>query len=480
MPDLDILIEQGLVMTMDPQRKIVTDGAVAIKGNQIVEIGRTEDLKGKYPNPKRVIGAKNKLVMPGLINTHVHLNIQAPKGIRPGNYGYGYPFLQRFHDIIASPYWTAELEYVQSAVSCIEMIKNGTTSIVDLGTPVGLEEMEVELIKESGLRAVLSPETMDIFEGPGYYIEQDKRKSLGSTQDNIDRVEQFIKKHHKSAGGRINIWPSIWTMVTTSDDLVKGLKKLADKYDVGMEVHASFMRDMTEKTVQLWGKGDAERLADLGALDHRTLIAHGGNLNGREVGLIRDAQASICHVIFSSMILAYGAAIWGRFPQWHKMGINISLGSDDQCVCNHMDVFRVMNATYLVHKEIQFNNNLWPPQAILEMATLNGAKSMLMEREIGSLEAGKKADIILIDLMRPEWVPWHRYNLIENLVLSATGDSVDTTIVDGQILMEGRQIKTLNERKLLEEEQSRVGELVESLSFCSPERPYPENMPPLW
>jgi len=477
---IDILIEQGIVLTMDPQRRIIEDGAVAIQGNRIADIGKSKELKSKFPNPRSVIDAKNKLIMPGLINTHVHLFITAPKGIRPGNYGWGNPYLQRLYKILDSPYWNEERYYRQGLLSCAEMIKNGTTSIVDCGTSVRGEEAAVKLVTECGLRATLALETMDIFDYPGYYVQEGRRKAFGFTKENIARTEKYIKKHHRSADGRINIWTSVMQMMNSSDELIKGLKVLMDTYHVGMAVHANVMRPMTEIVEKSWGKPDTQRLGELGVLGPDCLLAHATDLNSRELMMVRDSHANISHMIFTSMNLAYGAAIFSRFPQWLEMGINISLGTDDQCCCNHMDMFRTMNATFLVHKEVQYDNNLWPPQAVLEMATLNGAKSMMLGGEIGSLETGKKADIILIDLMTPEWVPWHKYNLIENLVLSATGASVDTTIIDGIVVMENRQIKTFNERKVLEEMQSDIEELLETLDFLGPEKPYPENMPPLW
>jgi len=481
MREIDILIERGLVMTMNPQRKIIENASIAIESDHIVDVGNSDELSKKYPHPKRVINAKNKLVMPGLINTHIHLiGFPVMKGIRPGNYGYGNPYLQRLYTILDNDYWNEEVYYLSGLLNCIEMIKSGTTSAVDCGTSVGSEEMAVKLITESGMRAVLALETMDIFDKPGYYIAERRRKRFGSTQENIDRTQKLIDKYHGAAGGRIYIWTSVMQVMNSSDDLIKGLKRLRDKYRVGMTIHANVMRPMTEVVEKAWGKPDTERLGEVGVLGPDCLLAHACDLNGREVMMVRDTHTNLSHNIFTSMNLCYGAGLFGRFPQWLEMGINIGLGTDDQCCSNHMDMFRAMNGTFLVHKEVQFDSNLWPPQAVLEMATLNGAKCMMLENQIGSIEVGKKADMILIDLMNPEWVPWHRYNLIENLVLSATGASVDTSIINGKIVMEKREIKTFNEKEVLEKIQSNIHKLVEKLDFCSPDRPYPENLPPLW
>lgn len=477
----DLLITGGLVMTLDEKRRIIDHGSVAIKGTRIIDVGPEEELRKKYPRPKRIIDGKNKLVMPGLINTHIHLiGFPAMKGIRPGNYGYGNPYLQRLYTILDNDYWDEEAYYDSGLLSCIEMIKSGTTSAVDCGTGVGSEEMAVKLISESGMRGVLALETMDIFDAPGYYIAERRRKAFGPTRENIKRTGKFIRKYHGAAEGRVSIWTSVMQVMNSSDELIKGLKALRDEHRVGMTIHANVMRPMTQVVKKAWGKPDTERLGGLGVLGPDCLLAHACDLNGREIMMIRDTNTNLSHNIFTSMNLAYGAALWGRFPQWHQMGINIGLGTDDQCCSNHMDMFRAINATFLVHKEVQFDNDLWSPQTALDMATLHGARCMMSEESLGSIETGKKADIILIDLMTPDWVPWHKYNLVENLVLSATGATVDTSIINGKVVMEGREIKTFDEKKILGKVQGNINRLVEKLDFCSPEKPYPENMPPLW
>jgi 5-methylthioadenosine/S-adenosylhomocysteine deaminase len=479
--EVDLLIEGGVVMTLNTNRRIFEKGSVAINGSEIIDVGQEEELRKRYPQPKHTIDAKNKLVMPGLINTHIHLiGYPVMKGIRPGNYGYGNPYLQRLYTILGNDYWNEEIYYYSGLLSCIEMIKSGTTSVVDCGTPVGSEEMGVKLIADSGIRGVLALETMDIFEKPGYFIAEKRREHFGSTQKNIDRTEDFIKKYDGVSDGRINIWTSVMQVMNSSDDLIKGLKVLRDEYKVGMTIHANVMRPMTEVVEKAWGKPDTERLGQLGILGPDCLLAHACDLNGRELMMIRDTHTNLSHNIFTSMNLAYGAALWGRFPQWQQMGINIGLGTDDQCCSNHMDMFRAINATFLVHKEVQFDNNLWSPQTVLEMATINGARCMMSEDSLGSLESGKKADIILIDLMTPDWVPWHKFNLIENLVLSSTGATVDTSIINGKIVMEAREIKTFDEREVLKKIQDGINKLVEKLNFCSSDLPYPENLPPLW
>jgi len=476
----DILIEGGIILTMDPRRRIIEDGALAIQGNKIAEVGKREDLKKKYPAPRKLINAHNKLVMPGLINIHQHLFTEVTKGIMPGNYGYGNPWIQRAYDMDGNPYWNEERSYLSALLTAANLIKHGTTSVVDFSLVAGAEDVSFRVIRDSGLRAAMAMEVMDIFEEPGYTMLSQRRKACGSTQENVARLESLIKKYHKSLDGRLTAWACIVQVPNASDELFKRTKEVVDKYETGLTTHANVMRPMTELTEKAWGKPDTQRLGDLGIIDRNVLLVHAADLNGKEVMVIRDNKASIAHCIFTSMNLAYGASLFSNFPAWLEMGINIGIGTDGSACCNHCDMFRAMSATFLVNKEGKFDCNLWPPQTVLEMATLNGAKAMLLEKEIGSLEVGKKADVILIDLMRPEWVPWHKYNLIETLILGADGNSVDTSIIDGKVVMEGQEIETFNERELLEKVQADAGELIRGFDYLGSGKPYPEGMPPLW
>jgi 5-methylthioadenosine/S-adenosylhomocysteine deaminase len=257
-------------------------------------------------------------------------------------------------------------------------------------------------------------------------------------------------------------------------------KELADKYKVGVTGHANVMKPMVEVSLQGWGKTPIMRLYDSGALGRNVLLAHVAHMSGKDILAIKETGTSLAHCVLTSMGLQYGSCLFGHFPEMVDMGINVTIGSDGPVCCNHWDMVRVMNATFLAHKETKFDCNLWPPKTVVEMATRNGAKALGMEEELGSLEAGKKADIIIFDLNRPEWVPVHRYNLIENLVLSASGDSVDTSIINGKVVMEEGIIKTFDLDKLVAETQQEGKAYLEKLDFLGTEKPYPENMPPLW
>jgi len=431
-----------------------------------------------------VINAKNKLVMPGLIDTHNHLHHAILKGMNPGNYGYGDGWVIRMGELYMKGQYTEERAYPSVMLTLAEAIRAGTTTIVENATPTGREEMHAKALVDSGIRGILSVRAQDIF---GSYVDQSKiavdepRKLYGATaEENIKRIEGVIQKYHNTADGRLGVWVCLSWVQTASDRLCTMSKQLADKYKVGLTCHANVMKPTAEASIQEWGKTAIMRLYDNSALGQNVLLVHTSYMPGEDIMAIKETDTSLSHSPLTSMGLGYGACIFGHFPEMFEMGINITISTDGQTCCNHKDMIRAMNATFLVHKEMKFNNNLWPPKVVVEMATRNGAKALGMENEIGSLEPGKKADIILFDLNRPEWVPTHRYNLFENLVLSATGDSVDTSIIDGKVVMEGRVIKTFDVDKIVQTVQKESEVYFKDFDFVGTKKPYPENIPPLW
>jgi 5-methylthioadenosine/S-adenosylhomocysteine deaminase len=477
----DILIEGGIVLTMNPEWKIFSNGAVAVQGDRIVDVGDTDKLRGKYPTPKKVIDAKNKLVMPGLINTHTHLHLELIKGMVPGNYGYGNPWMLRVGGLYMRRQHTKERGYLSAMLGCAEAIRGGATTLIDCGPPPRFEETHARAIVDSGIRGMVAVRAQDLFGPPGFVGTKEDMELYGATaEENISRIEGLIQKYNNTADGRLGIWPCLFYMPNASDKLCLMCKELADKYKVGVAGHANVMRPMVEVSIQGWGKTPIMRLYDSGALGRNVVLAHAAYMSGKDILAIKETNTSLAHCVLASMNLQYGSCLFGSFPEMLDMGINITIGSDAAVCGNHWDMVRVMNATFLSHKEVKFDCNLWPPKVVVEMATRNGAKALCLEKEIGSLEPGKKADIILFDLARPEWVPVHRYNLVENLVLSATGDSVDTSIINGKVVMEGRVIKTFDMDKLVAEAQKEGEAYLEGVDFLGTEKPYPENMPPLW
>lgn len=450
----DILIKNGYILTQDKERTIIEDGAVAIQGDRILEVGKASELEKRHKVLK-VINARNKLVMPGLIDSHSHLECYLSRGL--------------LDDILCVPWivryfsWyygllTDEIYNLAAKLTCLEMIKTGTTCFCDCGTINTLEDAAVRAVEEIGIRGVLGRIMMDIYDPPA--LEGIPEHLKETTKEALDRGEEFIKKYNGGANGRIQAWLDLQQMPNSSDELCHGTKALAGKYRVGILTHAAVTEPMVRMTEERFGLPDIERCHKVGLLGPNFMAAHMGWVNGKELYLLKQTNSNVAHIPGSSMRGAYGSVIRGRFPEMVSMGINVALGCDGASCGNFYDMVQQLYLAATAHKEVRLDATIMKAQEVLDMATVNGARALLWERDIGSLEAGKKADIAIFDLMRPEWLPVGKVNLVSNLVYSATGDSCDTVIIDGQIVMENRKVLTVNERRLLEQAQETFQEVV--------------------
>lgn len=458
---IDILIRDGYVLTMDKERRLIEDGAVAIQGDRIVEVGKSDVLRKKY-EAKKVIDAREKLVMPGFVDAHAHLGTVLARGMLDDLECV--PWIERMFAWYF-PSIDEEAYYHACSLSCVEMIKSGTTTTIDCGTATRMPQGAVKAVEETGLRAVLGLGIMDIYDPPALPGTPDHLKE--TTESSLTRGEDFIRKYHKSAGGRIHAWLVINQVPNTSDALCKGAKALVDRYDSGISAHVAVVKELVQMTVARFGLPDIERFAKLGVLGPWFVGAHMGWINGRETLLMKEFGATAAHLTASSMHGAYGSISRGRFPEMVSMGVNVALGCDGGSCSNHFDMVRQMYLMALAHREVRLDAFLFPPLEVIELATINGAKALGLEKEVGSLEAGKKADVILFDLMRPEWVPFRKVNLLSNLVYAATGDSVHTTIIDGKVVMENREVKTVKEEEVLRRAQKAFGKLVDRADWLA-------------
>ena len=449
MKRVDLLVEGGWMITMDSKRRIFENGAVAIRGNRIVDVGKTSEIKKGYRAPK-TISAKDKLIIPGLVDAHIHTHHTLTKGM--------------IDDISCNPWCdqafafcfanlNPESYYISALITCLQMMKTGTTSYIECGTVPPMEDRVVKAIEETGIRAVVGRVMWDLFEGPGFrsYPTRSRGCKRETTEEALSRAEDFIKRSNGKANGRIQTWFSLHQVPNCSPKLCRGVRDLSDKYDLGILTHAGVVEEMVQWTVQRFGMRDIEYLSTVGILGPDFLAAHMAWITGNEMMLIRETKSNIVHNVSSSMKGGYGSVSRGKFPEMISAGINVALGCDGANCSNHLDMVREMFLAAVAHKEVRQDTTVMPPELVLEMATLNGAKAMKLEKRIGSLEPGKLADLVLFNLNRPEWVPTHRFNLIRNLVYSASGDSVDTVIIDGKVTVENGRCVTVDEEEIYRE-----------------------------
>ncbi len=435
---VDLLIHSGIVVVVDPQRTILEDGAIAIDQGKIVEVGATGPLKERYRG-KKEIDATHKIVMPGIVNLHFHAdNFSRGVGEHLG--------LEEWLDTIYYPMlaaMTPDDAYKTAMLAYSEVIKGGTTTVNDMYIKLSSLADAAEKI---GIRAVLSSEGADLIEG----------------QETLEDNEKAFLERNNTANGRIKVVFGVEWVPVCSAEYIKKCRYLADKYGVGVHVHLNESKGEVQLCREKYGKPPVEFVYDLGLLGPDVVAAHCVWLSDPEIELIAKTGTHISHNPVSNAKLGNGIA---RTIDYLQAGINIGLGTDDAPCNNNNDMFEVMKYASLFQKAIHTDASLLPSWQILEMATINGARALGLEKEIGSLEPGKKADVILVDTWTPALTPvflGKNSNVLAHLVYVAHGDNVDTTIVDGKILMEGKKLLTADENQIIEDATRAANKVIQA------------------
>jgi 5-methylthioadenosine/S-adenosylhomocysteine deaminase len=435
----DLIIRNAMVLTVDPERRVFTDGAVVVSKDRIKDVGKTADMVKKY-RAKKVIDASEKIVMPGLINSHIHFYHHMHKGLAAENLG-GWGWSNWVHSKIA-PKLTAEDEIAGGLGVLIETLRSGTTTVLEAGS-YNPDEV-IEGVADVGMRAIVGIRLFD--QVPAMAAAQ--APLVESTDTCLKRNEAFVTKYKKGlADGRVMPHVCIIGSGRCSDPLIVESKKMADRHGMVFNMHFARSNEEVAASVERTGRRPVEQLAHLGVLDRNVVLVHMIHVNEREIGLLSESGTNVAHCPATALKLVYGMWKTGAFPEMLKAGVNVCLGSDASDCSNYQDIVRVMYLAAVLFKDYRLDANFMGAETAIEMATIRGARAVGLDKEIGSLEIGKKADLIVIDMKGADWLP--RYNPIQNLVYSASGNSVETVLIDGRIVMENREIKTVDEEKIL-------------------------------
>src|SRR3954468_1381701 len=452
--EVELLIERGLVLPMTGEQDLLWDGAVAVDGGRIVAVGPTADLQGQF-DARQTIDASEQLVMPGLVNTHMHLFGAFARGL-VNDLSFT-PWIQKkFY--VTSKGLNPDNYYLGTQFTSVEMLKTGTTSFLDCGTYQDLEEAAVAGVETAGIRAVLARAMADVQDDLAEFLT----RSDQLTRENLESGEAYIERFDGAAGGRVRAWPCPIQVTSASDALCTGAMELAERYDVGVVTHSNVDReDIEAHGLRFGGSRPIERFSSLGILNRRFAGTHMAWLSDEELRLLLETGASAIHCPSASMKGAYGAFSKGRFPELMAGGGTVGLGTDGPAAACFLDMFREVHLAATGHKEARLDWTLVSPYEALELATVGSARAMLLEDEIGTLEPGKRADVILLDLMRPEMVPWHEDNLLANLVYSGTGNLVHTVVVDGRVVVRARSVLTMDEDAVMRAMQKEAPRFVQ-------------------
>jgi len=434
---VDLLVSGGIVLTMDAERRVLEDGAVAVAGDRIVAVGPAAALALRY-RAGRTIDARGKIVMPGLINTHNHAPMVLLRGVADDLALMDW--LQKF--IFPAEARNVTREFVQwgTALACAEMIRTGTTTYADM---YYFEDQVAEETARSGMRGVLG-ETILEFPVPDNQ----------TWQEALTYTEKFIRRWK----GNPLVIPAVapHAPYTNSEKSLKACKSLADRYGVPLIIHVSETRDEVKKILEKYGTTSTRWLDQIGILGPSVLFAHGVWLTEEDLAIVKRRGVGLAHNPESNMKLASGTAPVIRIL---ALGIPLGLGTDGAASNNNLDMFEAMDFAAKLHKLVAMDPAVLPAASVVEMATIGGARALGMDKEIGSLEPGKRADIILVD---PESVGGQpMFNVYSQLVYVLKGANVLTSIINGKVVMRDRQLVTLDERRILQkagEYQKRIAD----------------------
>jgi 5-methylthioadenosine/S-adenosylhomocysteine deaminase len=436
---IDLRIEQAdWLLTVDNHRRIIRDAAVDIEAGRIAAVGKTAEIRTRGP-ALNTIDARGMVVTPGLVDSHIHTTFQMSRGLADEVGSRKFLFERMY------PYEGALDEddaRVSIELCVLELLRAGVTTFIDAGNYQ--PQITAEVVGRAGMRCVVARSSFDVTQSamgalPAAFIE--------TTEQSLARAEAVVKELHRSFDGRVHAWFQFRGLNNSTDRLIVELKRLADRYGVGVQTHACFARSTMESSQAQHGATEIERMAKLGVLGPNLLLIHAGWATERELKLIRDHDVKVVAAASSSLHNAYGNIRVGHLPELIEQGVAVGLGSD-HASSGIVDLPQEMFLAACAYKEIRENPEVMPPERVIEMATSNGARCALRDGEVGSIQVGKRADVTIFDARRPEWQPL--YNPVANLVYSATGKSVDTVIVDGHLLMRGGRVLTLDESAIIE------------------------------
>ena len=442
---MDIIIKNGTLVTVDKDRRIIKSD-VAVNNGIIEMIGDCGGIAAE-----KIIDASGCIVMPGLINCHTHIYQALIEGIgydmhfEPWNWRFLFPIVSRM---------TPEHSSISAKVAALEMIKSGTTMVCDhwyMHTFFENVRCLAQALDESGMRACVVYGLLDrSFAGES--IDDGSMTMIHTLQDLMHDAQLFLNEWH--CKNRTTVALGIGTTQDASPELLRTSVSFCQKNGLQNNFHVAGWSELIASCYKEFGMRDVERLEMLGYTGPNMVYVHSVWLTPEEVGIIARSGTNVVHCPAANSQLAYGIA---PVSELLAAGANVSLGTDGGASYTY-DLFEMMRlAGYLQKQKHKTADCLTAEQAV-EMATINGARTLNMEKEIGSLERGKKADIIVVDFRKPHLIPVNRP--VPKLVYSANGADVRTTIIDGRIVMEDRVVLTMDEPAIMRDAGRCAGELV--------------------
>lgn len=424
-----ILLKNGYIVSMNGAGQVFDGGNVLVENDKIIAVGIVDERLVK-PDAE-VIELDGKYVLPGFVNTHVHTSQQISRGV-----GDDVDFKTWLHERMwpFESNMTEEDSYISTLMCCLELIKSGVTSFAEPGGQ--FVSGMCRAVAEAGIRGKLAKSVMDCGDGLPEIWHKTADEELET------QLEDF-KKFHNTADGRVQVWFGLRTIFNNTDDVIVRTKALADKYGVGVHMHVAEAKSEIEYTKEIYGEPTVTHLNRLGVLDKNLLAVHTVWLTNEEVALFKEHDVKVSHNPASAMrVLGFA-----KIPRMLNEGICVSIGTDGASSSNRMDMVDEMWLTSLIHKGWRLDSTVVPSQDILKMATINGARALLDDKIYGSIEVGKKADLIIINPFGPSMMPVN--DKIAALVTAMHSSNIESSMCDGRWIMRDRKVLTLDEEMIV-------------------------------
>lgn len=426
MQDVDLIITGSKALLLDEKNTCLNNAAVAVNGDKIIAVDDSKKILKQF-EAKKIIVAGDSLIMPSFVNCHTHAAMTCFRGIADDlelmDWLNNYIFPAEAKNV------NKELAYWGSLLGAAEMIKSGTTMFCDMYI---FEDETARAAKEAGIRCLVGEVLFD-FPSPNFK----------TPEEGVAYTKMLIEKWQDDPLVNIMIEPH--ALYTCSQPLLADVKKLSEEFNVPIGLHLLENAAEKKQLEEKFGKGAVSFLKDIGYLNEQLVAFHCVHFTEEDMKMFADYGCKVSHNPASNMKLASGVA---PVPEMIKAGVTVGLGTDGCASNNNLDMIKEMGTTAKLHKVARLDPTVMDAQTVVRMATIEGAKTLGMEKKIGSLESGKKADIIVIGLNEPHLTPL--YCEYSHLVYAASGADVDTVIINGKVVMENRKLLTINEQNVMQ------------------------------
>jgi len=442
---VDLLVLGGTIVTMDATRRVIDDGAIAVREGRIIGIGTRAEIELRYTAPKKISGA-GKLITPGLINGHTHIPMVLFRGLADD---------MDLQEWLTKYIFPAEAknvneEFVRAGtrLGLAEMIRGGTTTYCDM---YYFEDAIAEETSAAGVRGVLGETLID------FPVADNKTNAEGMAY-----VEKFVSRWK----GNDLIVPAIapHAPYTVSEDHLKAVRAFSDRTGAPIVTHVSETKREVDDSVKTKGASPVAYLDRIGFLNERVIAAHVVWPQGNDINILKQRRVGVIHNPQSNMKLASGVA---PVPRMMDEGVLLGLGTDGAASNNDLNMWEEMDTVAKLHKVFSGDPKVISAQQAFELATIRGAAALHLEKEIGSLEPGKRADILIIERDSLNQIPL--YNIYSDLVYATKGSDVESVIINGRIVMQDRRLLTLNEVAIKRDARVFREKIAKSLNI-SPEK----------